>query len=424
MAKKSGKSKKSGHATKKSVQLPDPMQELAELPRQDDLVILGSRRVLKPVPDPQGNLVHPQIVLWISERDQVVYAVEVVPLEESTDGGVSEAVDILVEGLLTGGQPPPGLASLLALPAEAVLPSNIIVTDADLAAGVTQRLGALGVQVAVQTSHPILDELFESVMASIGIDKDGNMPPPFAWDVPVPILKPLFAAAKRLWQRAPWEYVLDFPAFAVTLGEYGPAPDVTTLHASVVGTDGQILGVACYFSLQAFEDTAEQGLELMEQEEAQFEETIAMMRSQGLPVDQIPLEVLHGMLAQTMGPQTESSVMRLMKDTLVCFFDDDEEADPTYLAWMDGHKLKGPVKGYVPVFQRTMEGGTVRQPNEREVQALTLTVEALNQFFTTFAAAIKAGPAVGVPIEFSTKVGIIPVTVAYIPLAEEEEEAE
>ena len=88
---------------------------------------------------------------------------------------------------------------------------------------------------------------------------------------------------------------------------------------------------------------------------------------------------------------------------------------------MDEHKIKGPAKGYVPVFQRTMEGGTTRQPNERETHALTLTIEALNQFFTTFAAPLQAGPPIGVPIEFSTKVGIIPVTISYTPLDEEDE---
>ena len=418
-----GNAKKSSRNPAKPAPPPyDPMQELATLPHQDELVILGSRRILKPVPDAHGNLVHPQVVLWVSEQEQVVYAVEVVPLEESADGGVSEAVDILVEGLLTGGQPQSGLAHLFEMPAEAVLPGNIIVTDAELAAGVTQRLGPLGVQVAVQAHHPILAELFEAMLTSLGIDKDGNMPPPFAWDLPLPAVKPLFAAAKRLWQRAPWEYQLDHPAIAITLGEYGPEPSVTTVYASVMGADGQVVGVALYHSLLDFEDTAIQGLALMEQEEAQVQETLATMRQQGLPVDQIPPEVLEGMLAQMMGPFLENSMASLMKDTLLCFFDDEEEADPTYLDWMDSHKLKGPARGIVPTFQRTMQGGATRQPNERETQALTLTLEALSQFFTGVAPTLKANPPVGVPLTFTAKVGTIPVTVTYTP--EDDEEAD
>jgi hypothetical protein len=70
-------------------------------------------------------------------------------------------------------------------------------------------------------------------------------------------------------------------------------------------------------------------------------------------------------------------------NALVFFLEDRDESDPTYLEWLAAHELKY-TRHIVPFFLRTAPGSTPRQPNEREVRALTLAIEALAQFFKAY----------------------------------------
>jgi hypothetical protein len=73
----------------------------------------------------------------------------------------------------------------------------------------------------------------------------------------------------------------------------------------------------------------------------------------------------------------------VFENALVFFLEERDESDPTYLEWLAAHGLKY-TRHNVPFFLKTTPGSTPRQPNEREVRALTLAIEALAQFFKEY----------------------------------------
>ena len=119
-----------------------------------------------------------------------------------------------------------------------------------------------------------------------------------------------------------------------------------------------------------------------------------MLRQAGMPVDQIPAEALRDLVTQAMAEQGLGVTVpqqEVMQHSLVVFYDDVDEIDPTYLEWMARHGLKYPSRQGVPSCFRTAPQAEPRRPNEREITALTLALEATNQFFSHHARALQ-GP--------------------------------
>src|SRR5205085_7844222 len=74
---------------------------------------------------------------------------------------------------------------------------------------------------------------------------------------------------------------------------------------------------------------------------------------------------------------------QVFENSLVFFLEEKDESDPTYLEWLTAHGLKHG-RHNVPFFLRTAAGSTPQQPDEREVRALTLAIEALVEFFKDY----------------------------------------
>jgi hypothetical protein len=80
--------------------------------------------------------------------------------------------------------------------------------------------------------------------------------------------------------------------------------------------------------------------------------------------------------------QAQAGATQELQDALALYFEDVREADPTYLEWMKRQGLTVPARGNVPMFWRIRRRGDPRPPNEREVRALTLALEATNGFLS------------------------------------------
>jgi len=77
------------------------------------------------------------------------------------------------------------------------------------------------------------------------------------------------------------------------------------------------------------------------------------------------------------------------ENSLVLFFLDVDETDATYLQWLAERGLKYPARRAVPMFLRVTDESEPREPLAHEVAAMTLALEALNQFFSSFGAQLR-----------------------------------
>jgi hypothetical protein len=373
------------------------LARLARLPRRSDLVIEGGKRPLSVFIRENEQTVQPQLALWLDAQSGFIRGTAMINPLESTDGGIGEALAALVDAAAnpvvaplaapqrddgaarTGGKPPVRLQ-----PPPPGLPARIVVDDAALAEAARTIFTPLDVPVEVSEHVPAFEEAFDSVAPFLGARPNAEPPQPFSWEIDAALLPALYKAAATYARRAPWQYMPDHPPVAVRLGENGPEPGVDTLYASIMGGGGQVIGIALYYSLDDFRSAARRGTEIADRDE-DVEEAIDLLRQAGAPVDQMEPGDLRELVGGFMG-QMESGRAELPEvfdNALVFFLEDRDESDPTYLEWLAAHGLKY-TRHNVPFFLKTAAGSTPQQPNEREVRALTLAIEALAQFFKDY----------------------------------------
>ncbi len=381
----------------------DPLDQIARLPRRRDVTIVGGRLTLQITPQQPEDQGRPQLVVWMEDQSRMICGSDVIDLDRSADEGATEAVDLLIQGLL--GQELPILS------APSGLPGKIVVADAALRETIRERFAAYQVDVELASEAPLVKETMRGLLRSMGLDEHGAPPPPFAWDAPLAVLAPLYKAAASLWRRAPWDYLLDHPPLMVALGKHGPTDEAETLHVSILGAAGTVFGVACYFTPEDFRLATEAGEAIEDQEETLYEEAKIHFRQRGMPVDLIPEDVLRQLVTMAIN---ESGAMQPAQNALVCYFEEQEDTDPTYLSWMNERDLKSASKHAVPTFFRMSRDAEPRQPDERETRALTLVIEAINQFVTRHKTALEEGPDLGKELALQAKAGQATVPVSLI----------
>lgn len=418
----------------------DPAQKLARLPRRSDLVIAGGKRTLGLFVREGKEAVQPQMALWMDAQSGAVLASEVLNPHESADDCVSEALAALVEAL----QHPPPVAlpadimqslSLLAQRASGQgapaleqskpgLPAKIILTDDALAPAARALFEPLHVSVEVQTNLPLFEQTFQSLAQHLGAREDATPPEPFSWDIAPALLAPLYAAAADTWKLAPWDYLPDHPAVMIDVGEHGPQPDVPRLYTSILGGAGEVFGAAFYYTAEALERTLERGAALPT-DQPNIDAAIELLRQAGAPIDDVPPEALREMVGEMMIEEeglTESQVLELMEDGMVCLFNTKEDSDPTYLDWLKANKIKVPAREGIPLFLKTHAGQHPSAPGEREVQALTLAFQALNQFYSHFRPQLEEGAEPDVPLTLMAQASLgterVTVPVSFTPTEE------
>ena len=126
---------------------------------------------------------------------------------------------------------------------------------------------------------------------------------------------------------------------------------------------------------------------------------IAMMRQAGAPVDEVPPDELRRMVGAMMAaegvvpptganPMSEDDYLAVIEDSLVVYFDTEEDSDPFYLEWRADHNLKLAARDAVPAFHRMVEHSGPIRPTQQEAVALTVALEALSAFFSAQRGAI------------------------------------
>ena len=405
-------------ARPRKTQTPDAA-DLAHLKTDPEFVLEGGKTTL-PVWVRDGNaLYQPCIILWLDSGRHTIRGTNLVNPLTTRDDSCSEAVGNLIQSC-TGpfaqpefpfsfelpargqGLDPLDLSSLLAgMPAspQPALPARIRVNDAKLASIVRSIFAPLGVAVEHVDALPTFDDAVAELTASMGGPQD-EPPQPFEWELGGDALGPLFAGAAAYWRRKPWEYLDDYPPVVVYLGENGPQPAVPTLYASILGAAGEVFGVAFYYSADALDRLVQRGEELLPEpaiEDAIFDQLAQVLQATGAPIGGLSRTELRSLAGELMGaigmPEPSNEQMReLIEDSIAVFFSPTDETDPTYLDWLAARNLKYPSKQGVPSFiVLTKEQEHGRQPNAREVRALTLALHALADFFKLHAHAFEAG---------------------------------
>ena len=435
---------------KRTVPSKAKLARVGRLPRRPDAVIAGGTRPLGITVREGKELVEPDMVLWLDPATGLVRASAILSPRKSSEDRRAEALDALLDAFVKpvfaprtdeplilmpgpGGGPPQIPSSLMP---DRYLPGTVVVNHAPLAEAVRELLASYGVTVEYRASIPEFDTAFDS-LAGMQREVFGDGPQgPFTWDVEAELLPTLYKAAAAYWRLAPWEYMPDHPPLAVALGERGPEPGVETLYASILGGGGSVFGVAFYFSLEAVRAAMRTGAEITASD-ADIDDTIALLRQMGAPVDDLPPDELHDAVGYLMAelmpesvkapqgsprsasPNDSQRAPQGTENSLVMFLNTKDESDPTYLAWLKERALKYPSREGVPYFIRTDDQGTIGSPNERETRALTLALDALNQFFKRFEFEIDDGFEPPATLELAARVateaGPVRVPVAFPP---------
>lgn len=384
------------------------LARLAALPRRNGLVITGGKRPLN-ISIREGNeTVQPQIALWLDAASGFVFCTKVINPAESADNGVREVLDALVETMIAPitvgasdeSAPPEDNGKRRTHREEQSLPhlglpARITVNDAEMAEAALALFAPLDIPVEYDAHSPAFDQAYAALAKYMGARPDGAPPEPFAWEIDPALLPPLYKAANGYARRAPWRYMPDHPAIALTLGEHGPEPGVETLYACVLGGAGMVLGVAFYYSLDDVQMAQETGAQMGVDDE-DVDAAIAQLRQSGAPIAGMPPDMLREMVRISLAEDAdtdddEEDGPLAVGESMVVFFDPAVECDPTYLDWLKEREITYAGRRLAPSFFRTMEGGETRDLTDQEVTALTLALAALNQFITHFEP-ILAGP--------------------------------
>ncbi len=421
-----------------------PREQLADLPHRPDLTLIGGKQALPIYIRDQGKTVQPQVTLWLEPERGYIYGFGLISPTQTSDDGVSQALDTLYQAIAQPGAAPGGMPTGPAkdhatgraedhakdhLP-NGALPATLLVNDAALAEAARAALGPLGVTVEHRASLPPFDAAVAELSESLGGDPNAA-PEPFSWAIDPALLPPLYKAAIGLWRRAPWEYLPDHPPVVVTLGAHGPRPGVETLYASIMGLAEEVYGVAFYTTAEALDRIVAHGearAERVRVERAAIPEeemsvAIDLLRQAGMPVDQMAPEALRAMVGSALTDEASAEeiaeVQRLTEDSLLVSFDPQDEVDPTYVEWLTAHGLPTASRDAIPTFVSNGASGAHSPPNAREVAALTLTLEALNQFFSKHRQQLgsMAGSFETVSDQVSVKgtSGPVPVSLSFTP---------
>lgn len=359
---------------------PATIKRLTQLARQPSLVIEGGVRPLGVWFREGGETLQPFVAIWVDAATGYVRASRLISPKETTDAGRSQALDVLVEAMHSPNQPLSGRTPQRGRPAK------VVVDDPELAAAARSLLAPADVPVELAAHLPRFEDAYAALSDAMDADLSQGPPEPFTWDIAERVLPPLYQAAARCARQAPWELLPDFPPVAIDLGEYGPAPGVERVYASVLGGAGVMTGVACYFSMEDLEAMMNAGQAAMADDDM-VDEAIAFMRQLGAPLDDLPPEAVRELVRDMLPPGTVpgSNPADLIRDSLICFYETPDEVDPTYVEWIQARGLKLANQLMIPAFHRVTTGTLEARPlNEREAVAFTLVLGGLARFTSRF----------------------------------------
>jgi hypothetical protein len=365
-------------------------------PEQPAQVIEGG---IRPLPVQVEDGVQPLAALWVDGQTGMVLNYALVDPRQSPDNGTTEALAALEQALespLLGQSAPSLYVPGAPAPAQGSRRSRrsiVVRTDSRLAAVAQLRLARFNASVEAHSDLPLFSLAFEELAQSLA---DAEPSEPFSWEIDEALLPPLFQAAADYARRTPWDFMLDHPPFAVALGPQSPLPGVETLYGSVLGAGGEVFGVAYYLSLDEYREALQTGVAMEddapehELDDQELATMVDQLRRLGAPVDNVPPELLRGMLQEFTGGDVPDEPPR--QESLVCFFDSEDETDPSYIEWLEEHGMTFDDEEEIPMFLRAGHQFDPRPPTAQEVQALTLALDATNQFLAAHQRTLRRHP--------------------------------
>jgi hypothetical protein len=359
---------------------------LEALPRDPEAILQGSMR---PIDLEESSdvlfAVGPMATLWLDGGGEIRGTQLIGPLL-SHDDQVRVVLDTLVEAIAgddsTATDHADGNEPMLN-PLE-VLPARIVVDTPELLRPLRAALQPLGIPVELEEELPAVDVAMSSITEFLrGALEVPNEP--FEWEIDAKALPPLFRAAASVHEHSPWEYLPDNPPMMVTLGSQSGEAGENTLFASILGAAGEVEGVAFYFSVEGMRKAMEAGERIDAEADQDLDAILSSLEALAEGPEMSPRDlgklVNSALLGQSStGEESDEKVLDT-EDSVVVFFDAEDEVNPNYLAWLEERKLTPPADHPVATFLRTRPGGEIRPPDEREVRTLTAALSAVGAYF-------------------------------------------
>lgn len=241
-----------------------------------------------------------------------------------------------------------------------ILPGRIEVPDQASLKLLRSALAPLAVEVAQASETHDLDQLVDRLRA----DLKTQLAPLPMWDVPIELKRDLASSAANVFRLAPWTVLGDVPLIAVELKRFG----LQTLWLSLVGGEERQRGIFAFFTLDDFQRYSRATFAMAHLNEADGDPD-----NLDLPDEDIELvrEVM----------ESQESVMG---DALALFYMDADAVGPALIKEMQEHHLPFANREAIPHFMRVGRDGVMRRPNEDEIRALRLALDAFRAFFTRY----------------------------------------
>jgi Plasmid pRiA4b ORF-3-like protein len=358
----------------KPVKLDKLISSIEKLPRIGSRVIIVGRAVLHVYVRENKEYYKPYISLFVDEKDGLVLDTQITLPLYTKDEAVSETLQMLLK--IIGGTYSVQAKQMLgkAVPRPG-LPHKIIITDQKLLDAALPIFNRLKVPLEFNPAHPEYNNAFTSLAENMGADENAEPPQPFEWILEdETLLSPLYEAAAEFWRRKAWDSVGSDVPFDFDLSS--AVPEFPHLYPVILGNGGEVFGVVAHLSLADFEESRKQG-EIALPADEKIDQAIALLKAGGMPVDEVPPEVLREIVAKSIDDLPDVDLTNL--NVITMFFELAEENDPTYLDWLRAKNLKIP-KNTVPIFQRVEKGFKSRLLDVSEVKAMTAILETYNDF--------------------------------------------
>jgi hypothetical protein len=345
-----------------------------KLLKQTNAVWEGDRRALPRSREYQSdsNIIHMGSLIEEDQPQCIIWvdgSMGMVRAMDVVDGSVGQ--EAFVRALLQAIERPQS-------PAQPGLPQKILVCDRQLQFYLRGVLQELEITVEHVESLPLVEEIFENIL------QHANTSPP---TVPAAQAAALYQQSDRLWQKAPWDYLWDHEVIEIQLNRW----DLGSLYAIAMGRLGLEQGVIFYRNRESLVRFRERLL--LEGEEDDLEETF------------------------------------LHQDCLFNLFESSESLSESELRILRSQGWPKNQENVHPVFGalHPLEGGRPFLYDEEAI-ALTVAIEALNQFLSQHSSklrddkftALKGTYPFQIPSETEGKLETIKVLVKTLPdLAEE-----
>ena len=239
-----------------------------------------------------------------------------------------------------------------------IVPGQVEVSDPEVARLLQSALRPLDLQVAVTREDAAIDDFMEQLRQ----DLEQKLTPMPMWDTPIELKRELASASANVFRRDPWSVLGDVPLVAVEVRRYG----VETLWISLVGNrDGQH-GIFVFFSYDDF---------------ARYQRAVfATAKLEDADNDPDNLDLPDADIALVREFQASPDAM--MGDAITIFYMDAAAVGPALLREMQDRKIPFAGRDAIPHFMRIAPNSPMRRPNDEEIRALRLGLDAFNYFFT------------------------------------------